>query len=76
MTTQTMFSGKPGDSQCECADKGCPIHTGRKSCKQIATTVLHRVDMEDLAGVAFCDACAEDAYECGLYTDEAYDASY
>ena len=28
---------------------------------------LYRVDMEDATGTLFCAACADDAFECGLY---------
>jgi hypothetical protein len=62
------FSGVPGDSQCECADAGCLAHEGL-GCHELATTILYRVDMDDLSGTAFCEACAEDAMESGLFTD-------
>jgi len=35
----------------------------------LATTILYRVDMEDVTGTAFCEACADDAFASGLFTD-------
>lgn len=56
---------------CECSDPGCPVHPGKDSCPVLHTlttfTVLHRSDMEDETGTLFCDACAEDAYDSGLF---------
>lgn len=53
---------------CECSDLCCPAHKG-KCCKALVKTVLWRIDMEDVTGTAFCEACAEDASEHGLFTD-------
>ena len=56
---------------CECSDKQCPACKGK--CKRIARTVLYRVDMEDVTGTAFCNMCADDAMESGLFTDSKED---
>lgn len=70
----TTFSGIPGDSQCECADKECPKHLidseKRTSiCQSIATTILYRTDMEDNTGTAMCDECSEDAIDSGVFAE-------
>jgi len=64
------FSGVPGDSRCECSDPACPVQHPDSNCRQVATTILYRVDMEDVTGTAMCDACASDAMESGLFTDK------
>lgn len=53
--------------KCECADGGCPVCHG--ACKKCSSVILYRVDMEDRTGTAFCEQCAEDAMESGLFTD-------
>lgn len=55
---------------CECADKGCPVHKGTSKCTNKATTNLRRVDMDDVSGTMFCEACAEDALESGLFRED------
>ena len=60
--------------KCECADKGCPVHKGtdcRKTSADFETQMvrLYRVDMDDEAGTLFCDLCADDACESGLFSD-------
>ena len=61
------FSGVPGDSKCECSD-------GHSSCELLATTILYRTDMTDRTGTAMCEACANNAFDCGLFTDEVDDS--
>lgn len=56
--------------RCECSDSGCPAHSGKNRCSHQATIVLYRSDMEDRTGTAFCDKCAEDALDSGVFTDE------
>lgn len=51
---------------CECFDRGCPVH-GREECGKEATCILYRIDMIDETGTAFCDDCADDAMDSGLY---------
>lgn len=63
------FSGVPGDSCCECSDPGCSANHGNKACNGLATSILYRVDMEDVTGTAMCESCASDAFESGLFTD-------
>ena len=63
------FSAVLGDSKCECADKGCPVHTSVSKCSELGTTILYRVDMEDVNGTVFCDDCANDATMSGLLVE-------
>lgn len=55
--------------QCECADRGCKEHKGQSSCLAAGDTILFRVDMADETGTLFCEACATDAMESGLFTE-------
>lgn len=55
---------------CECADGKCPVHTGH-DCTALSTCTLYRSDMDDKSGVRFCEACAADAMESGVFTDRA-----
>lgn len=57
-----------GDCKCECSDAGCKGHKGTSDCRAVALQILYRVDMQDEAGTAFCDACADDAFSSGLFT--------
>lgn len=57
--------------RCQCSDRGCPVHPGISFCIQPATTTLFRIDMDDTAGTAFCEACATDALDSGLFSTEA-----
>lgn len=69
------FANVLGDSRCECADRGCPIHT-RNVCVNGGNTILYCVDMEDNNGTVFCDDCANDASMSGLFVewdDPAFD---
>ena len=55
---------------CECSDSGCHAHTGTPVCNQTGTSLLYRVDMEDQTGTLFCEDCAADAMEAGLFSIE------
>lgn len=55
-------------TKCECADSGCPKCKGK--CERKAMQTLYRVDMEDRTGTRFCNECAEDAYESGLFDSQ------
>lgn len=55
---------------CGCSDPGCPVHPGKSLCPNRADTTLYRVDMEDETGTMMCEACASDAFDSGLFTDE------
>lgn len=60
----------PGNNDkdiCGCADKNCPVHKGFDYCENEATLVLNRVDMLDNLGTIFCEDCAKDAMESGLF---------
>jgi hypothetical protein len=52
---------------CECDDIGCPNHPNE--CYEKARINLRRIDSYDASGVNFCDACADDAIESGLYDE-------
>ena len=52
---------------CECVDKMCPVHNGQNLCMDRAKVTLYRVDMYDQTGTQFCNACAEDSMESGLF---------
>jgi hypothetical protein len=70
MTLHTRtFANVLGDSKCECADKGCCVHEGSSDCRNLGTTILYRVDMEDNNGTIFCDDCANDATMSGLFAE-------
>lgn len=62
-----------GKNKCECADPGCDAHTSKEDCREYASTILYRIDMEDNSGTAFCEACAADAIGSGVFTDELDD---
>lgn len=57
-------------TRCECFDPGCTWHLGHDHCHSPAAVVLYRVDMDDRSGVAFCEDCAQDAVESGVFTDD------
>jgi len=65
----TTYAGHIGDCKCECSDPRCPAHYSVSDCKGVGNQVLYRIDMEDNSGTAFCDACAEDAMDSGLFWD-------
>jgi hypothetical protein len=52
---------------CECSDPQCPACYG--DCDRPATSVLYRIDIDDVIGTAFCSDCADDAFESGLFVD-------
>ncbi len=54
---------------CDCADPGCPCCGGK--CTGAYAYTLYRIDMADRSGVNFCQQCGEDAYDSGVFTDEA-----
>jgi hypothetical protein len=41
-------------------------------CHEQACVTLYRVDMEDRTGTDFCEQCAADAMESGVFTDAAH----
>ena len=61
---------------CECNDPGCNGHLRASVCRENATEILYRVDMEDASGTAMCNLCAIDAFESGVFTDSAPLASW
>lgn len=62
-------------SICQCADKHCAAHRGWSGCTNEATQTLYRIDRspkghnEDSA-TDFCQPCAEDAMDTGVYSDD------
>ena len=72
--------GRVLGNQCECADPECPhtmgtvLHSTKPlkpvDCGKPAVTRLWRIDMEDIGGTLFCETCAEDAGESGLFTEK------
>lgn len=54
---------------CECSDNQCPVHNGQNECVNLGEVVLYRVDMEDLTGTLFCEECASDALDSGLFVE-------
>jgi len=56
---------------CECSDCGCGACAGR--CVEESDYTLYRVDMADYTGTAFCEDCAADAMESGLFSEERCD---
>ena len=55
-------------NRCECSDPGCPCCHGK--CDRKAVVNLYRVDMDDETGICFCDGCANDAAESGVFSHE------
>ena len=51
---------------CECVDKGCRVHEGQE-CESKAQTTLRRVDFAGQPRVRFCNDCADDACESGVF---------
>ena len=64
-----MPSASENDVLCECSDCQCGHCAGR--CVETADYTLYRVDMADYTGTAFCEGCAADAIESGLYSEES-----
>lgn len=58
---------KKNYNTCECSDPGC-VCGGR--CAGRGTVILYRVDMQDETGTLFCENCASDALDSGLFTEE------
>jgi len=59
---------------CECHDTHCPVHKTVDDCNRAATSTLYRIDMIDETGTLFCDHCADDAMDSGLFTMSEDDA--
>lgn len=56
--------------RCECGDPYCPVHYREVTCPLPPTQTLYRIDLEDETGMRFCDGCADDAWESGVFTAE------
>ncbi len=56
--------------RCECGDPGCQAdHSLVNGCGRASAVVLYRIDMMDESGTAMCRACAADAMDSGVFTD-------
>jgi len=56
------------DVQCECCDERCPHPVaGDSQCLRQASCILYRSDLRAHSGSAFCESCAEDALDSGMY---------
>src|SRR5579884_1554567 len=64
-----MLTGDIAMRKCECSDSGCPEKHGSAQCGKPATITLYRCDMDDETGTRFCDACAVDANNSGVFTE-------
>ena len=68
------------DKQCQCVDAGCVVTHGPWSrdrqfpCLGPVTCTLYRVDIDDAEGTRFCERCADDAMDSGLFSCDASDA--
>jgi hypothetical protein len=52
---------------CGCSDSGCPTGHGSHDCGDKASQWLVRVDDAEQTALPFCDDCASDAYESGIF---------
>lgn len=52
--------------QCQCFDRGCPVHKNKGRCKENGTTRVARTDMEGVFCL-FCPGCTEDALSSGSF---------
>jgi hypothetical protein len=59
---------------CECSYPGCPAHKGQSECPNRASVTVRRLDMGDgQTGFAFCEACADDALDSGVFDAPDWD---
>ena len=56
-------------SRCECNDIACFRHQNSSECTGVGLVVLYRTDLEDRTGTLFCDECACDALDSGLFME-------
>lgn len=54
---------------CECSDVGCVRDHGSTPCGRASVVRMHRIDYEGDEGWLFCQECAEDASETGLFVE-------
>lgn len=54
---------------CECCDPGCPVHSEINHCTNKAKREIERIDMVDAGSMVFCNICADDAFESGLFRE-------
>lgn len=62
---------KPKFPKCECSDPGCKAHEGNSDCSKRGLVKVARYDYETNGDhFRFCDECADDALESGVFTTE------
>jgi hypothetical protein len=60
---------KQKSPQCECSDLGCKAEHGDKQCNKRGLRRVSRYDYEtDGDHFRFCDVCAEDACDSGVFS--------
>lgn len=72
--TSTAAEREARKVPCACADHGCSTHVGHDCSVRVdprdddGSMTLFRVDMaDDWTGTLFCEACASDALNSGLF---------
>ena len=60
------FAGFQVTYLCECSDKLCPAHTGRK-CEAKASVTLERIDFAGCPEVYACEPCGLDMLDSGVF---------
>ena len=53
---------------CKCGDPKCPYCAGH--CTRDVEVALYRIDMPDASGTGFCEPCANDALESGMFRQD------
>lgn len=54
---------------CECCDLGCREHEKINQCTNPAKIEIERIDMIDSGSMVFCNICADDVFESGLFRE-------
>lgn len=53
--------------RCQCSDPECGTDHGNNKCRGAYCETLYRIDMTDETGTDFCEDCAQDAMNSGLF---------
>ena len=71
-SAQAVGAYKTKVFECECYDRGCPVHGGVEKCNVVGEMKLYvRPDWGDAPDYAyFCDGCGEDACNAGTWTPD------
>lgn len=69
-TAQAVDAYKTKVFECECCDRGCPVHPGVEKCNVVAEMGLYyRPDWGPDGDYAyFCEGCGDDACESGTWS--------